>query len=508
MSETRSPARAKRLTYGGWRRPPSPGIGPLKLLPSAGLLVSVIVCLLVSMLTGSVLLAGGLFVVLAAATAPAVIPYRKRTVYAVLTARWRWRRAVRRGEHIYRSGLAGVTPGGTRTLPGLLAQVEAYSARDGAGRYFALLAYPRAGLWSVVFSVSPQGGALVDQRTVDDWVSAWGGFLAVLGQEGGVVQATATVSTSLDDGALLRAHTERLIVPTAPPFAAAAIRASATELPLNMTASTGWVSVTFSGPSLGIKANDAETAAVEIGRRLPGLTDALVFAGLRRVDPMPVNSVARLVREAFDPMAAAANAELDATGTPPITSWADCGPSGHEESGITYGHDSALSRTWEALEVPRGLVYDDLFARLAGPIPDAPRKRVTLIYRPVDAARTASVVDQDLKSSINRAGRRDLAHARDSADVRAAQQATTEEALGAGVTTFSVLVTVTSLHGDGTAGEDFARACAAVDRAGRSAKFRLSPVHGAQAAAFAGALGVGLSLEDSSVVLPVMRDHI
>ncbi len=525
MSEqVTSTSAPKRLTYGGWRRPPSPGVGPLKLLPSAALLVSVIVCLLVAMALGNPLLAAGLFVLMVIAAAPAVIPMRGRTAYAVWVARRRWRRTVRRKEHIYRSGLAGVTPGGTRSLPGLLAKVKVYAARDGAGRLFGLIHFERAGQWAVVFAVSPQGGALVDQSTVDDWVSAWGGFLAVLGQEGGVAQASATVETTFDDGALLRAHAERLIAPDVPEFAAAALRASAKELPLNMTATIGWVSITFTGSALGVKGDDAQSAAEEIGRRLPGLSDALVAAGLRRVDPLTVAGLARRVREAYDPEVAGGNAELDATGHTPVIAWEDCGPSWCEEAALSYAHDSGRSKTWEALEVPRGLVFDDLFTRLAGPVPAAPRKRVTMLYRPVDSGQTATVVDRDLKASINRVGRRDLAHAHDNADLKAARQATEEEARGAGVTTFSVLVTVTTLatvtglgDADGTAHrsipsaeqlENFDRACAAIERAGKSSKFRLSPVRGGQAAAFAAALGIGLSLQDVSVVLPALREHV
>ena len=91
----------------------------------------------------------------------------------------------------------------------------------------------------------------------------------------------------------------------------------------------------------------------------------------------------------------------------------------------------------------------------------------------------------------------------DSADLRAARQATDEEAAGAGVTSFAVLVTVTVL-----ADAELDRAATTVERAARGARFRLSPVRGAQAAAFAGALGIGLSLPDLSVLPQAAREHI
>src|SRR6185437_11031607 len=39
-------------TYGGWRRPASPGIGPLRLIPTITVLVSLAVLVLVAMIAG------------------------------------------------------------------------------------------------------------------------------------------------------------------------------------------------------------------------------------------------------------------------------------------------------------------------------------------------------------------------------------------------------------------------------------------------------------------------
>ena len=67
---------------------------------------------------------------------------------------------------------------------------------------------------------------------------------------------------------------------------------------------------------------------------------------------------------------------------------------------------------------------------------------------------------------------------------------------------FSILVTTTVL---GDAGFD---ACTAVERDARSARTGSTPVYGAQSAAFAAALGVGLSLPDLSVVPRPLREHL
>ena len=501
----------KDRTYGGWRRPASPGVGPLKLIPTVALMAGLAVTLLVSMAAGLWWALG--FALVALVTAgPAVVPYRGRTLYAEWSKAARWRRHARRGRHLYRSGLAGVTPSGTRTLPGLLAKLKVWQATDAVGREFALVEIPAARQWAVVLRVAAQGGALVDAETNDVWVASWGEYLALLGQEGGVVQAAAVVETVPDAGAMLASHVAAQLHEDAPDFARQVALAAAAELPVDVADTIGYVTLTFGERGLGIERKGSEQAAAavaeEIGRRLPGLSVALKDAGASEGMPLTVDQLARRVREAFDPAVAAELAEADAEGLPVHVQWDDAGPSAHDETATSYRHDSGLSRTYEALSVPPGVVRDSLMERLMGPLRTAPRKRVTLLYRPVDAGRASEVVDRDYKSAINRAGRRKgVVHAHDSADLRAARQATEEEAEGAGVVSFSLLVTVTVVEGPDMAAE-FDRACTSVERAGRGARFRLSPVRGAQAAAFAGALGIGLSLPDLSVLPHAAREHI
>ena len=497
----------KERTYGGWRRPASPGVGPLKLIPTMVMMGGLGLILLVSMFAG-LWWALGFGIVAVMAAGPAVIPFRGRTVYSEWSKSSRWRRHHRRGRNTYRSGLAGVTPSGTRSLPGLLAKTTVWAATDAIGREFALIEIQAARQWAVVMRVAAQGGALVDADTNDVWVASWGEYLALLGQEGGVVQAAAVVETVPDAGAMLTSHVSSQIHDDAPDFAREVALAAARELPVDVADTIGFVTLTFSERGLGIERKGAEQTAAavaeEIGRRLPGLSVALKDAGASEGMPLSVERLARRVREAYDPAVAAELAESEAQGLPIHVEWDDAGPSAHDETALTYSHDSGLSRTYEALKVPPGIVRDSLMERLMGPMRTAPRKRVTLLYRPVDAGKTAELVDRDYKSAINRAGRRKgLVHAHDSADLRAARQATEEEADGAGVVSFSVLVTVTVTDAD-----DFDRACTTVERAARGARFRLSAVRGAQAAAFAGALGIGLSLPDLSVLPHVAREHI
>jgi hypothetical protein len=76
------------------------------------------------------------------------------------------------------------------------------------------------------------------------------------------------------------------------------------------------------------------------------------------------------------------------------------------------------------------------------------------------------------------------------------------------VTNFSMFVTVTVAGDAADPSAELRRATEAVTRAGRSAQIRLRPVNGAQAAAFATALGVGLVPANHSLVPPGLRSNI
>ncbi len=504
-------AEAQERTYGGWRQPPSPGVGPLRLIPTVGLFIGLAVTVLVSMRWGIVPAAVFVLIALVGA-APAVFRRRGRSLYSHWTRKRKWRAHVRKGRHHYRSGLAGVTLSGARNLPGLLAKVRVWEAVDAFGREYGLIEIPSIRQWAVVMRVQAQGGALVDQETTDVWVAGWGEYLASLGQEGGIVQAVAVVETIPDAGARLAAHVAGLIEPDAPEFARQVMAASAVELPRGVADTVGYVAITFSERKLDIIRKStkdleaAEAVALDIGRRLPDLCVDLKDVGASRGVPMTADDLARRAREAYDPASALVHAQLEADGLPVAVSWEDAGPSVHVAAAESYRHDSGLSVTWEALKVPPGVVRDSIMQRLVGPLAEVPRKRVALIYRPVDAGDTAALVDRDYKAAINRAGRRKgPVHAHDSADLRAAEQATREEASGAGVTTLSVLVTATV---DVDEPDQLSKARQAVERAARGSRFRLAPVFGAQDAAFAAALGVGLSLPDLSVIPSAVREHL
>ncbi len=489
----------------------SPGIGPLRFIPTVLVFVVPALALLVTMRAGAAT-GGVVLLTCVLAALPLVLRRRGRPLYVAMGNMARRRLAERSGSTVYRSGLFGVTQDGSQRLPGLLASLECWSVdSDGLGRPFALIEIPTARQWAVVLRLVPEGGALVDPETRDLRVAAWGELLALAGQLGrGADLVAAVIETLPDAGALLGAHVQGLLTPQAPDFAKQVLTAAARELPGGVSSTVGYLGITFAEKSLGIehaapRDARAQAATAELGRMLPDLSSQLVQAGASSAVPLDAWALSRRVREAFDPAAVVPNAQLAAAGEAPRIRWEDCGPRAHEDEAREYLHDSGASIVFEATRMVRGSLHDRVLERLAGPMPDAARKRVTLLYRPVPADAAAGVVDRDVKAAINRAGRRKgPVHAHDAAALSAAERSAAEEASGAGVGDLSLVVTVTA---NAAASEDVNRAAAAVMRTSTST-FRLTRVDGGHAAAFAIGLGIGVSPWHLAMVPASLRDQL
>lgn len=501
---TSAPTSAR--TYGGWRRPSSPGIGSLALLPTVVLLGGGVLTVLVGLVRGfavAALVAG----LVAAVLLPLAIRVGDRPAWREAALRGAWWRARRTGAVLHRDD--GFFRGGAETrgaetpepadLPGLLAGTRVWPAQDADGRPFALVEHPATGRWSVVLGVNPDAGALISASERDVRVAHWDRWLAGLGREPGIDQVAVVLDQTPDPGRALRAAVEAGLDPRAPSFARAVLLEAACCLPEGSPELRAHVTVTFCGRALRVAS--AEEAAVEIGTRLPGLSRALVATGSGEGRPLTAGQLAARVRGWFDPAVSGALSDLEARGDDGVD-WPDAGPLAAQENWDSYRHDSGLSRTFEMVAAPRGAVLDSVLVPLTAPSAGLHRKRVTLLYRPTDAAGAPTVLDRQVRAAISRAGRRrDLVHAHDSAEVRAALQAAAEEATGAGVVRFSLLVTVTVDDEP-----ELRQACEVVTRAARQAQLRLRPVHGAQAAAFAVGLGVGVVPQHRSLVPPALRE--
>jgi hypothetical protein len=486
-------------TYGNWRKPTSPGIGQLGMLGTFMLLTGLIIVVLMMMMS----LYAGLVtaLVVAMVLAPLLIRDRHgRNALQSITARIAWWRGRSKGWHLYRSGPLGFTVRGSCRLPGLLAASRLIEAEDSYGRPFALIVVPATAHYTAVFECGADGAALVDQEQIDMWVAHWGQWMASLAYEPGLVSASVTIETAPDLGHRLRQEVSRNVFPAGPELARQVLDEIVRTYPAGSAQVSTRVAVTYSAsPRPGAKRRTTEEMVREIGTRLPGLSQTLAMTGAGAARPMTADQLAEAVRVAYDPGAQALIEQARASGDAGI-GWEDAGPTAHQEAWDHYVHDSGISITWGMSEAPRGLVLSNVLTGLVAPHRDIARKRFTFLYRPHNPATAARIVERDRKDARFRITGPNAA-ARDAVAVAAADQTAREEARGAGVGRFTMLVTAT-VH----RAEDLPNAAAAIDVLAPPARVQLRRMYGSQASAFAAGLPVGIVLPDHLQVPQIIRD--
>lgn len=494
-------------TYGNWRRPTSPGIGVLGLLGTMVLLGGLVIAVLMMMFSfwaGLITL-----IVLALVLVPLLVRDRHgRNALQRFTARVAWWRGKSGGWHLYRSGPLGIAARGSFQLPGLLAASRVVEAEDSYGRPFAMVVLPSVGHHTVVFECGADGAALVDQDQVETWVAYWGQWLASLAFEPGLVSASVTIETAPDLGHRLFQEVNSNVSADAPELARQVLADIVRNYPAGSAQVSSRVAVTYAAaPRPGVKRRSVSEMAREIGTRLPGLTQQLAMTGAGAARPMNAAQLADAVRVAYDPAAQALIERANSTGGSRQT-WDNAGPAGHQESWDHFRHDSGLSITWGWSEAPRGVVLSNVLSGLLAPHHDIARKRVTLVYRPHDPATAARIVERDRKDARFRITGANAA-ARDAIAVAAADQTAREEARGAGVERFSMLVTATVLTTDKDPEDTRAAldaAAAAIDVLAPPARVQLRRMFGAQSSGFAACLPLGVVLPDHLQVPQAVRD--
>jgi hypothetical protein len=474
-----------RPTYGNWRLPARPGIGPLGVTGTAVLLGGLVVTLVTAMVSWAA--AGAVAAVVTAITVPLAIRTadgRSGLDMAVNRIRWAW--CSLSGKAVTVAGPLSPASGGRYQLPGPLAGTEMLQGRDAHGRPMGVIHDRRTGTFAVALECDPDGGALIDPEQADHWVAGWGAWLAGLAHEPGLLGVAVTVETAPDAGTRLAAGALSQLDPAAPQVARDLISEVAAAYPAASSQVTTWVTLTFRS-SASRRADRINGTLADLAVRVPPLAAGLAASGAGAAWPATPGRIAAAVRAAFDPAAPAAP-DLGDDAAAAWPGWHDCGPGVAEESADAYYHEGAVSRTWVASEAPRGTVRSGILRGLLEPSPLVPRKRVTLLYRPLSTAAAARAVETDRRTAhFMAASSAGLVNARASAAVRAAEQAAAEEAAGAGLTEFTLLVTATADTASGLRTAD-----AEVANLAASARLRLRVAHGQQAGAFAVTLPAGV----------------
>ena len=499
-----APAETTSRTYGNWRKPVSGGVFGLGTI-GTGLMLGGLVVMILAIMVAGIVVGLAIGVVVAAVLAALVLSDRHdRTGVQRLATRLGWWRTRRSGASWYRSGPLGRTPWGTFQLPGLLAASTLTEASDSYGRPFALLHVPSTGDCVVVLATEPDGASLVDPDQVDAWVAHWGQWLALLGDEPGLVAAAVTVETAPDSGTRLRREVENNADENAPAVAQAMLRQVVESYPIGSATVRAWVSLTFSAAASATgKRRSLDEVAQDLAIRLPGLTQSLHATGAGAARPARAQELCEVVRTAYDPQAARLLDAARADGQVPDLAWSDVGPTATQAYWDHLVHDGARSVTWSMSGAPRGAVTSAILAKLLAPSVDVDRKRVTVLYRPLDAGRAADAVDRNVNAASFRVTSAARPSARATADHRAALQTAEEEASGAGLVDFGMVVTATVADAD-----RLPTARAAIDRLSSTARIRLRVAHGSQDSAFLAGLPLGLSLQRHSRVPALIRENL
>jgi hypothetical protein len=497
-------AEPKVRTYGNWRKPTSPGIGQLGLIGTGLLLGSLIVVIVTVGLFGLVVaIVVGAILMLMLAT----LVFRDkhgRTVLQRLSTWLVWRRARAGGAHLYRSGPLGRSPWGTFQLPGLAARSTLSEARDSYQRPFALLHMPTTGHYTVVFGTEPDGASLVDQEQIDVWVAHWGSWLASLADEPGVVAASVTVETAPDTGSRLQRQVLTNIDPAAPPLAQEMLREVVATYPAGSATVKAWVALTFNAtPRTGGKRRDNEEMARDLAARLPGITQRLNATGAGAARPLTAQQLCEVVRIAYEPRSAKLIDEAYSAGSVPELDWSDVGPAAAEASWDSYRHDGAFSVTWSMSAAPRGEVQSSVLGQLLAPHRDIARKRVTMLYSPMNSAVAARTVEADKRNADFRVKSADRPSARALREKAAADHTASDEAKGNGLVSFGMLVTATTLEAAQMPDVE-----AAIDNLSATARITLRPVYGSQDSAFVAALPLGIVLSKHLKVPAEIRSSL
>lgn len=480
-------------TYGNFRKPRTVGMWGMSmgLTLSVFALSAVVVLLLLRQAWGTALAV--------AACGAVIIGALSFTDVHGLSIASRWMERVmfgiakRRGRTLYRSGPLGVMPSSATPLPGILAGSKVSEHLDSFDRTFALVHHADKSV-AVVMSVTPPGIDLIDRDQINTSVAQWGEWLAMLGNEIGVVQASVVIESSPDTGEALARHIQTMNAAGTSSVAREVMNEVAAEYRVGAAQMRVWVTVTFQPSLMSSKKRTIDELARDIGGRLTGITQQLKAAGAGAVHLMSASQLSRAIRTAYDPAALALFEIAHSRGEQVELSWKEAGPIAAEALWDAYRHDSGLSRTWVVSKPPQGVIHENVLERILRISADVERKRVAIIYKPISAARTGEVAERDQIRTTNAVTAAGGNNARARREARIAERNANEEAAGAGIEDFAIIITATTSDGNL---EDVSSVVRALASASKLARIRVA--YGAQDSAFA--LGLPLGVRPSSSIV-------
>ncbi|WP_033247152.1 SCO6880 family protein [Nocardia carnea] len=467
-----------------------------------GIFASIVVGVIISMI-GMPIIGLGWSLLSVLAALPLSLRLTGKTGYEFFLLEWAWRRQKRSGRNILRAGPLSHAPGGRTRLPGIAAGTEMWWGTDKYGRRFGMIRMHSTSQYTAVLRCSPRGLAGMEQDMINIMVAEWGAFLAKIAEPGDIAATVTVLETIPETGARLHTEMARIQSDTAPANAREWLRQAGAGQAADRTGYQlhARIAITFNAHTEA-KRKDPMVMVGELAGRLPELCEQLSRCQVI-AEPMSDHEIAATVRRCYDPRRdteMAVEKLMRYRGAPPpgeTVDWTDAGPMIADElDKQTYSHDSAYSRTWVMVDPPRGFFDETVLRSLIAGRADVRRKRVALTHRPLSSADAAESVNADMLSAVGEVtATRGLSTARANLRVAATNQARVEQARGAGVTDYDLVITVSAasveeLHAGGEITDDLAT----------GAHLRIRPAFGQQAAAFQTALGIGVLLPDHATV--------
>lgn len=413
-----------------------------------------------------------------------------------------------KGHHRYVAGPASQLPGGSYPAPGLLARTELVEAQTSFGSPFVMLWDPAAQTGSVFMGTSSAGVGLRDHGNVDLLVDAWSAFQRDAGSVAGLVQVSVTTQTTADPGERLRdavdiSQEEAGAGDKRGGFSAGVIDEVVSDLSQWTPRVEQWITLTFSarGNSDGLPKRSVGELAQEIGSIIPGFSDLASRSGGGAIQMLSAIDIIDSTHVAYNPTAAAAveRARLSREGTGLM--WEEVGPTFAEKRSVPvphWAHGDAVSKSWQMFRPPSGTFRETGLSSLLGPDDKFLQKRVTVFYRPADPEASQREVHSNITNAefaMNQKGNKPSASQK--LAVAKANQAAEEQAVGAAMVRFSLMVTITV-----TSADELPRAETAIrQRASQGIQLRIRDCLENDDAAFAMNLGLGI-VPSTAATLP------
>ncbi len=424
--------------------------------------------------------------------------------YARVAHRVRFGRATRKGLTVLAQGPTGLVSHGSLDLPGVMADSELLEAEDTYGNPFAMIHHRSVDHYSVVIDTRPEGVVGLDQEDIDRRAAMWGTYLASLARQRDLIGVQVVVETVPDSGLRLERAAMANLDPSAPEFSQRVLRKIVETAPAGSAQITTTVTLTFDAAKHdGKGVRDVDTMADDIGTCLPEMISTLRLTGAgHSLRSRVAADIVDDTRVAFDPSVATAIEKArseDGTGL----TWSECGPVSAHSGKDYYAHDGSVSTSVMMVEPPKGVFYTLQLKELLRPSERVARKRVALLYRPMDPALSAQLADWRVTSATSNAdSRRNTGPSeRRKAALASAKANAKAEAEGAPFVRIGLIATATV--------EDIAdlpTARSALMNLAGQARLKFRPCWGMHDTAFVASMPLGIVLPERSSLPGVLRE--